>query len=242
MYLIGRLLLSAVALVCTLVFIGCGGGAPESCTRVYINMDEDRTILREYERLFPRQAEYGYYKSFYSFRTDSIEQVFEINKHNFMHRSPEFAKGRGMITISQYDRYCVDNRSETDTIFAMTKLEDGKFREFRVFERFDLIHTDESLVRRDLDGSRTNLMHYNSGVGEFTPLDANNSRIAMRRATDIYCEKMYEVTRWVRMDSISETYVKDFGRIFQDDGDVESRLATVNGEPYLSYLRDQCED
>ena len=233
-------LLTVLTALCALLFTSCADEPPESCTRVYVHMPESEANLLEFERYFPRQRAYGYYKSFYSFRRDSIEYRLEFNKHNFMDRSRDFTKGRGMLSIDQYLKYCVDNRTPGDTMFVMQDIEGGNYREYRVFDRYELVHTDESLVQRELDGDRTNLMHYNYGEGDFSPLDAKRHRVSVKEISEIYCMEMYDVMRWEKLKGYQETYIKEFGCVYQNDDDVEWRLGTVNGAPYLSHIRDLC--
>ncbi len=231
----------AAALICATLF-SCNTDRIQSnevarCTKVYILVED--AMKREYQRFVPAGQDWAYYVTEYGFKSGDTEHVYRYDHNIFLNRKKKDVEHK-IVTEANYVAGCAKNRSRADTIYLM--VDNGStYSEFLVKERFDLVSKDEAVVIHNIFGDSELLVDYSLNQGQWTPLDSTMRRIAVKKVSEFDCHEIHQVTRFHRLDSINESFIKGIGSMHRRTPKLDIRLNLINDMTIPAYLDEACK-
>jgi hypothetical protein len=207
------------------------------CNRVYILVDN--AMKREYQRFVPRAQDWAYYVTEYGFKSGNTEHVYRYDHNIFINRRKDEVKNK-IVTEATYFASCGEGRGRADTIFLMVDIGD-KYSEYLVKERYDLIKDGESVVISNIFGDSELLVDFSMSQGQWSPLDSTMRRIVTRKVSNVDCNLIHQVTRFHKLDSVNESFVKGIGSMHRRTPNLDIRLKLINDMTIAAYLDEACE-
>ena len=207
------------------------------CTKVYIRVD--KAMKREYQRYVPVAQDWAYFASEYGFQDGNTEHVYRYNHNIFINRKKTDVEHK-IVTEANYIESCSKNRLRGDTIYLMVDNGDT-YSEFLVKEQYDLVTEGESVVNHDFFGESELLVDYSMEQGQWTALDSTMRRIAVKKVSELDCHLIHQVTRYHRLDSINELFIKGIGSMHRRNTELDIRLYLINDMTISVYLDEACK-
>ncbi len=207
------------------------------CNRVYILVDN--AMKREYQRYVPRAQGWAYYVTEYGFKSGNTEHVYRYDHNIFLNRRKDEVKHK-IVTEATYLASCEDRRGRADTIYLMVDIGE-KYSEYLVKDRYDLVTEDEAIIIHSIFGDSELLVDFSMEQGQWTPLDSTMRRIATRKVSNVDCNLIHQVTRYHKLDSVNESFVKGVGSMHRRTPTLDIRLNLINDMTIAAYLDEACE-
>jgi hypothetical protein len=237
--LIGKMM---AALFICMTMMSCNGDSIPShevkrCTRVYILADDG--MKREYQRFVPQARDWAYFVTEYGFQDGSTEHVYRYDHNIFINRRKSDVDHK-IVTQKKYIASCENSRGRADTIYLMFDNGDT-YSEYLVKERYDLVTEADKITIHNIFGDSELLVDFSMSQGQWTALGDDMRRIAVRKVSTVNCNLIHQVTRFHKLDSINESFIRGIGSMHRRTPKLDIRLKLINDNTIPAFMDELCE-